>query len=111
MKSKGRIALVAGLAVLAVLGATGYVAYAKHRQDAATANAPNVDTRDDLSQLSTQPRLVFRNTALGKDYGRVAIVSTPARPEVSACRPTAASSPRTSRSCSMRPSLPCGTCR
>jgi hypothetical protein len=40
----------------------------------ATANAPGVDTRHDLAQLSSGPRLVFRNTALGEDYGRVAVV-------------------------------------
>lgn len=74
MTTRWRIIVLSGLLVLAVLGAGGYV-WNVHRGQARTrAAATPVAAGGDLTALSAQPHLVFRNTALGADYGRVALV-------------------------------------
>jgi hypothetical protein len=74
MSKRWRLAALVGVVVLAVVGAIGYVAHARSTQDAARANAPKVPTRDDLTAVAAAPHLVFRSTALGDTYGRVALV-------------------------------------
>jgi hypothetical protein len=69
-----RLMLVIGIAVACFATAGGYLLYAKQRQDAAAAAAPDVAVRADLAAIISQPHLVFRNTALGEGYGRVAAV-------------------------------------
>lgn len=74
MNLRTRVLLVAVIVVVAMTGAVGYVIAARHGQTAATADAPPLDTRDDLASVAAGPHLVFRNTALGPAYGRVALV-------------------------------------
>jgi hypothetical protein len=69
-----RLVLVAGVAVLALVGTTAYVLLARHRAAAQVANTTPVKTRDDVARLSAGAHIVFRNTALGDGYGRVAVV-------------------------------------
>jgi hypothetical protein len=69
-----RIALLAAVLIAAVLGAGGYVWKARQSQAETLAGAPVVAQGGDLASLRAQPHLVFRSTALGQDYGRVAVV-------------------------------------
>ncbi|AGZ41467.1 TolB family protein [Actinoplanes friuliensis] len=71
---KMRAGLLAGIVVAAAAGAGGYVWNVRQDQAATIANAPAVAAGGDLTTLRTQPHLVFRSTALGPDYGRVAVV-------------------------------------
>jgi hypothetical protein len=77
-----RLGLLAGIVVLALAGAIGYVAHVRSQQASERAHAPKVASRDDLSTVESGPHLVFRSTALGDSYGRVAVValSTPDGP-------------------------------
>lgn len=74
MISRARIYALVAILVVVVLGASGYVLYARHSQAEARDNAPPVPVRDDLVALRSEPHLVFRSTALGQSYGRVAVV-------------------------------------
>jgi hypothetical protein len=69
-----RIALLAVILVVVVLAAGGYVWNVRRSQAETRANAPVVAAGGDLVALRTQPHLVFRSTALGESYGRVAVV-------------------------------------
>ena len=69
-----RVTLLAALLVVAVLGAGGYVWKVRRGQAATLASAPVVRAGGDLATLRAQPHLVFRSTALGDGYGRVAVV-------------------------------------
>lgn len=72
MNTRLRLAVLAGI-VLVVLAAAGvYVLRVQHRQAAADA-APGAP-RADLATVTGGPHLVFRNTALGNGYGRLALV-------------------------------------
>jgi hypothetical protein len=67
--------MVAFIAVVTVAaaGATGYVLHVRHRQVLASTAASAVPTTG-LSRVQSQPHLVFRSTASGETYGRVAVV-------------------------------------
>ena len=69
-----RLALLAAVLVVVALGAGGYVWKVRQTQAATRAQAPAVAQGADLATLRTRPHLVFRSTALGGDYGRVAVV-------------------------------------
>ena len=69
-----RIAVLTAILVLAALGAGGYVWNVRQSQAETLAAAPAVPQGGDLATLRTQPHLVFRSTALGPEYGRVAVV-------------------------------------
>ncbi len=69
-----RVAVLIGIVLLAVAGSTGYILHVRGEQREAEANAPRLDTRDDLATLRAAPHIAFRSTALGDGYGRVAIV-------------------------------------
>jgi hypothetical protein len=68
-----RVVLLAAILLVAVLGATGYVWQVRQDQVEQVAGAPVVATGD-VAAVSARARLVFRSTALGADYGRVAMV-------------------------------------
>lgn len=68
-----RIIALVVLTVLLVGGTVAYLVAARDRQQSAARSAKPQDTVQ-LSQVSTSPRIVFRNTAIGRDYGRVAMV-------------------------------------
>jgi hypothetical protein len=69
-----RIALLAGIVVLALLGAGGYVWKVRGDQARTLAGAPVVAAGGDPAALRAEPHIVFRSTALGAGYGRVAVV-------------------------------------
>jgi dipeptidyl aminopeptidase/acylaminoacyl peptidase len=70
---KGRLIALVAIVAVAVAGTVWYVLHTRERQAAATANAPRVATQE-LAAVAGQPHIVFRNTALGEEYGRVAMV-------------------------------------
>jgi hypothetical protein len=67
-----RLALLAAITVLAVTGAGGYVAYAHSRQGAVRGAAPGTPAAS-LAAVTAVPHLVFRSTAPGSGYGRLAV--------------------------------------
>lgn len=67
------IALVA-VGVVLVGGTTAYLLLSRARQDEAARTAPPQSTVS-LARVEAGPRIVFRNTAIGPAYGRVAMVS------------------------------------
>ncbi|WP_319460318.1 hypothetical protein [Micromonospora sp. RTP1Z1] len=70
---RARLATLAVVLLAAVAGAGSYVW--RVRQDQTTAQAAaGAPTHGDLATVRSVPHLVFRNTALGADYGRVAVV-------------------------------------
>jgi hypothetical protein len=69
-----RVILLTLILVAAALGAGGYVWNVRQSQAETLAAAPAVPQGGDLTTLRTQPHLVFRSTALGPEYGRVAVV-------------------------------------
>ncbi|MBX7267810.1 hypothetical protein KIF24_18400 [Micromonospora sp. Llam7] len=69
-----RLAVLGTVALLAVVGAGGYVWRVRHAQVSLEAAAPPVATGGALEPVRGQPHLVFRSTALGAQYGRVAVV-------------------------------------
>lgn len=74
MSLRSRVVLFVTVLVVAIVGATGYVLNVQKNQDASLAAAPHVPQGGDLSTLRAAPHLVFRSTALGPEYGRVAVV-------------------------------------
>jgi hypothetical protein len=68
-----RIAVLAAVALLAAAGATFFVVRAHRQQVAVAAHASSVATTG-LAAVAAVPHLVFRSTALGNGYGRVAVV-------------------------------------
>ena len=73
MTVRVRFALLIIVLLAAVLGAGGYVWNVRQSQAETRAQAPAVAAGGDLATLRTQPHLVFRSTALGEHYGRVAV--------------------------------------
>lgn len=69
-----RVVLLTVILFVAVAGAGGYVWNTRQSQADTVAGAPVVVSGGDLATLRTQPHLVFRSTALGEDYGRMAVV-------------------------------------
>ncbi|MFF0373993.1 TolB-like translocation protein [Actinoplanes missouriensis] len=69
-----RIYVLSAILLVAVLGATAYVWQVRQDQAEQLANAPVVATVGDVGGISAQNHLVFRSTALGAEYGRVAMV-------------------------------------
>jgi hypothetical protein len=68
-----RLLILAAVCVLAVGGAVGYVISAHTSQQNAVNHAPAVPTIS-MATVQSQPRIVFRSTALGPNYGMVAMV-------------------------------------
>ncbi|WBB69596.1 hypothetical protein [Micromonospora sp. WMMD812] len=71
---RARVAVLAVVLLVAAVGAGGYVWQVRQGQAAARAEATAVPTRTDLAAVRAGPHLVFRSTAPGPDYGRVAMV-------------------------------------
>ncbi|GAA0450188.1 TolB-like translocation protein; signal peptide [Paractinoplanes deccanensis] len=69
-----RLGLLALVVVGGLLGAGGYVLHVRQSQARASAEAAPVAQAGDLGALRTRPHLVFRSTALGDTYGKVAVV-------------------------------------
>jgi hypothetical protein len=69
-----RVAALIVVLFAALAGAGSYVWKVRQTQVSSLADAPLVAQGGDLSALRAQPHLVFRSTALGQGYGRVAAV-------------------------------------
>jgi hypothetical protein len=74
MTLKARLAVLGVLLLAVVAGAGGYVWNVRQDQAEKLANAPAVNTGGDVGALRTTPHVVFRSTAVGPDYGKVAMV-------------------------------------
>jgi len=71
---RARLITLIAIVVVAVVGTVVYVADVKSDQKKAVASAQPVATAD-LATLTARPHVVFRSTAIGDDYGHVAVVS------------------------------------
>jgi hypothetical protein len=82
MNSRGRLAAFVVVVLLAAGGAVAWVAHIRAIRADTIADSPEVAARDDLATVTAGPHLIFRSTALGPHYGRVAVVplSTPDGP-------------------------------
>jgi WD40 repeat protein len=69
-----RLVALAAVVVLSVAGTVIYVASVRGERAREAAAAPVVAVAD-LSVVTQEPHVVFRSTAIGDDYGRVAVVS------------------------------------
>lgn len=74
MSRRARLAALVAVIVVVTVGAGGYVLRERARQQAAAAGAPAAATVEPAA-LAGRPSLVFRNTAAGAGYGRVAVVA------------------------------------
>ncbi|WP_433380395.1 TolB family protein [Actinoplanes sp. CA-142083] len=74
MTVRQRVSVLAAILVLAVLGSVAFVWKAHSDRAKTLSSAPAVVTGGDLATVSKQPRMIFRSTALGSEYGRVAMV-------------------------------------
>ncbi|MCO8271762.1 hypothetical protein M1L60_14285 [Actinoplanes sp. TRM 88003] len=67
-----RLAALAGVVVLALVAAGFYVLRVQRDQASAAGSAPAVPVTD-LAAALTAPHIVFRSTALGSGYGKLAV--------------------------------------
>ncbi|WP_250002932.1 hypothetical protein [Actinoplanes sp. M2I2] len=74
MNARLRVLVFAAILVVAGLGAGGFVWNERQGQARTRAAAPVVAQGGDLTSLRARPHLVFRSTALGDGYGKVAVV-------------------------------------
>ena len=72
--TKARLAILIVAVLAAAGGATAYVLNVRQSQADAVARAPKVNTRDDLTAVTSGEYIAFRTTALGDSYGKVALV-------------------------------------
>ena len=73
MSARARLVTLVAVCLLALGGTTAYVLVARDGQREAMAAAPAQPTVS-VASLQDQPRIVFRNTAIGPDYGKIAMV-------------------------------------
>ncbi len=74
--SNRRNAIVFGLlCIFVVAGITIFTVHARHnlRQNEETATAAEPASHSELKTICQQPYIMFRNTALGPDYGKLAV--------------------------------------
>ena len=71
MSTRIRLAVLAGIVLVVLVAAGWYVVRARERQ--AEADAVQAPPRADLATVLAEPHLVFRNTALGDGYGKLAV--------------------------------------
>jgi hypothetical protein len=74
VRIRTRVALLAAICVVALGSALGYLVASRNDQKNLEQHAASV-AQISLERLEAHPRIVFRNTALGGSYGRVAMVS------------------------------------
>ncbi|MBW6438623.1 hypothetical protein KZ829_33345 [Actinoplanes hulinensis] len=74
MSLRNRVAALVTVLIVAVAGAGAYVWNVRRDQARAVAAAPPVPPGADLATVRAEPHLVFRSTALGAGYGKVAVV-------------------------------------
>jgi len=74
MSMRTRIAALIAICAVAAIGAVAYLLHSRSTQDRAIARA-TAPSSTALTNLQGQPRIIFRNTALGDQNGFVAEVS------------------------------------
>ena len=74
MTLRRRVAVLVAIIVVGVLGGGLYVIGQRTDQQVAIRTAVPVATTADLAAVASTPHLVFRSTALGPTYGKVAMV-------------------------------------
>ncbi|WP_328414052.1 hypothetical protein OG470_18930 [Micromonospora sp. NBC_00389] len=77
-----RVGVFAGIVLVAVAGVVFYLRQVATNEADAATQTPAVPVRDDTASVVAGPHLVFRSTATGAGYGRVAVapLSAPAGP-------------------------------
>lgn len=70
---RARVLALAVVGFVLVAGTAAYLLHSREAQQRAIAAAPTQTTAP-LTSIAAGPRIVFRNTAIGQDYGRVAMV-------------------------------------
>lgn len=73
MTQRARIVAIAVFAVLLIVATTLYIARSRSAIDEQSTTA-TAQTTVPVAQVESGPRIIFRNTALGPNYGKVAIV-------------------------------------
>lgn len=73
MSRRLRLVLLGAIAVVLVVGTGTFIAVSRAQQVTQSQSAPTEATVS-LAAVAGQPRIVFRNTALGSQYGTVAMV-------------------------------------
>ncbi|GAB3449180.1 PD40 domain-containing protein [Phycicoccus ginsengisoli] len=73
MSTRGRLATLVALALVLVGGTAAYLVRSHDARQEAVRTAPAQATVA-VATVQSGPRIVFRNTAIGPDYGRVAMV-------------------------------------
>jgi hypothetical protein len=71
---QARIAVLAVVCILAAGGAIGYFLHARSTEAVAQESAPDVPQTSDVSRILAGDHVVFRSSALGQTYGRLAVV-------------------------------------
>ena len=74
MRIRTRVAILSAICVIVLAGALAYLVVSRNDQKNVEQHAVGV-TQVSLATIEAQPRIVFRNTALGISYGMVAMVS------------------------------------
>lgn len=72
--TRQRVLLLVLVGVLLLVGTGSYLVVSHNRHSEAVRSAPKQSTVP-LASVDKSPRIVFRNTAIGTDYGRVGMVS------------------------------------
>lgn len=74
MTTRTRIALIAVICIVGVVGSLVFFLHARSTADAATGSAPQISQTDDVGPYLSTDHIVFRSTALGDTYGKLAVV-------------------------------------
>ena len=74
MITRGRLIALVVVVVLAIGGAIGYFVYARSATTAQAGQQPSVPQVADAAGILAGDHVVFRSTALGDTYGRMAVV-------------------------------------
>lgn len=74
MSMRVRLITLVVVCLLAIGGAVGYALSLHAKRQSQNSNAPQV-AQVSLSEIEAAPRIVFRSTALGSSYGKIAMVS------------------------------------
>ena len=77
MSMRTRLIALAVVCLLAIGGAVAYLVHLHGSKARQVANAPTVSVADPaaLNRIAAAAHIVFRSTALGADYGKLAMVS------------------------------------
>ncbi|MFC4018027.1 TolB family protein [Micromonospora sp. GCM10011542] len=74
MSGRVRLWTLAVIVLVTLLGTVGYIYSVRREQTQAVAAAPPMPAGPDLTAVTAAAHVVFRSTAAGNDYGRVAVV-------------------------------------